>query len=322
MRPYRCSSVSLFLLSLGAACALGLWRSAGASRPPGAPAGTPATAPASLPASAPATQPGTFRVASFNVLYVNRDLKAVAETIRKADADVVCLQETNAASEKHLREALGKMYPHATFQPGGAAGGLGILSKTPLRNVRHLPAKFGWFGTHVCEANLGGRAVQLVNAHLTATVPPENATVVDTLRLWAATEAVRAKEIPYIVENTNPRLPRLIAGDLNAMPNGTAPRFLRDKGFLDSLASCRQDHEKVTTWKCERKGIELSLRLDYVFHTKDIQSTDCQVLPCAASDHSLVVSTLRWAPASTRPAATGPSARPDANRPAGGRRIP
>jgi endonuclease/exonuclease/phosphatase family metal-dependent hydrolase len=314
MRSGRDKVVAVFLLGLGALwtaealrAAEGPARRAAGSRPSGAPTSIPASA----PASAPATQPATFRLASFNVLYENRDLKAVAETIRKADADVVCLQETNDQSEKILREQLGKMYPHATFQSGGGgASGFGILSKTPLRNVKHLPPKFGWFGTHVCEANLAGRAVQLVSAHLTASTPPANASAAEVLRLWGLREAVRAKEIAYILENTDPRLPRLIAGDLNAQPGDSAPRFLKDKGFVDSLASARADHEKVTTWSGSLGGMQLAFRVDYVFHTKDIQSTDCQVLPCAASDHSLVVSTLRWAPACTRPAATGPAAAP------------
>ena len=279
----------------------------------GGPPQRPAPAPATPPASVPATSPATFKVATFNVLYENRDLKAVAETIRKSGADVVCLQETNEAAEKSLREQLGKTYPHATFKPGAGASGFGILSRTPLRNVKHLPPKEGWFGTHLCEANLAGRAVQIIDAHLTASTPPAGASVAEIARVFNQREAIRAKELAYILKNTEANLPRLIVGDFNAMPGGTAPQFLRDKGFLDSLASARADHATVTTWRGSLGGINLSARVDYVFHTKDLQSTDCQVLPSVASDHSLVVSTLRWAPAASRP---------DANSPATSLRIP
>ena len=199
----------------------------------GGPPQRPAPAPATPPASVPATSPATFKVATFNVLYENRDLKAVAETIRKSGADVVCLQETNEAAEKSLREQLGKTYPHATFKPGAGASGFGILSRTPLRNVKHLPPKEGWFGTHLCEANLAGRAVQIIDAHLTASTPPAGASVAEAAQLAniaagiavgrVGTAAVSQKELLDALDGDWP----LIAADRNrqaaAAGAGSAP---------------------------------------------------------------------------------------------------
>lgn len=291
------------MLSLLAGAAALLLREAGgqpARNLPSRPAAAPTVV--SAPASRPATHPASFKVATFNILYVNRDLKAVADTIRAADADVVCLQETNDPSERYLRAQLGKVYPYATFRNGEAACGFGVLSKVPLRNVKHLPAKFGWFGTHVCEANLAGRAVQIVDVHLQPTVPPENANLAQAVALWARGEATRAREIEYILQNTSAKLPRLIAGDFNAMPEWSATTVLKQKGFVDGLASACKDHAKMTTWKGGRKDTELSLRVDYVFHPPALRTTEARILPCGASDHSLVVCTLSWAAPATAPA--------------------
>ena len=63
------------------------------------------------PASGPTTKPNVkFTVATYNINYGNVDLKKIARIIRKADADLVCLQETNRQSEKHLRRALRRKY--------------------------------------------------------------------------------------------------------------------------------------------------------------------------------------------------------------------
>jgi endonuclease/exonuclease/phosphatase (EEP) superfamily protein YafD len=255
----------------------------------------PAAARAGASASAPATKPADFKVATFNVLFLNRDLKALAKAIQQADADVVCLQETNAESEKSLREQLGKAYPHAFFQPDGKAGGLAFLSKAPLANVRYIPAKFGWFGAYACEAKLDGRPARIVNVHLTANVPPPHASPLNLAALWIKREAVRGQEIEYILAATDANIPRLIAGDFNALPKGAAPSFMRDKGFIDSLAAACKDHETLTTWSDTLGKIRIAFRVDYVFHTGAIESAGCRVLPCDASDHSLVVSGLRWA---------------------------
>jgi endonuclease/exonuclease/phosphatase family metal-dependent hydrolase len=262
----------------------------------------PPAAPAKRPQSGAASTPTSFKVASFNILYVNKDLKAIAATIRQADADVICLQETNEDSERFLRGQLAKTYPFMTFQGADFAGGLGILSKVPLRNVRRVPPKFGVFGTAICEANLAGRSVQIVDAHLYPTIPPRDANLRTLLRAWQQAEAVRAKEVPYILDGTPTRLPRIFAGDLNCQPGGTATELLKDKGFLDSLVTSGRDPNGVTTCKETFQGMTMGFRLDYVLHTKELSATDCQVIPTPASDHALVLATLRWAVPASQPA--------------------
>ena len=170
--------------------------------------------------------------------------------------------------------------------------------------------------------------------HLQPTIPPAKATLPEILKLWGQAESVRAKEIAYILQSTDGNLPRIIAGDFNAMPGGaapdalkgkgpadgnavpagSAPEFLKGKGFIDSLAAARPDHAKVTTWKGTFQGLSVGFRLDFIFHTKDIASTACQVLPTDASDHDLVVSTLRWAAASQPSSGAAPAT---ATQPAG-----
>lgn len=110
--------------------------------------------------------PKKLRVASYNINYGNANLKAVVEAIKKADADVVALQETNRTSERYLRKHLRKHYRHMHFEHAKRAGGFAFLSRFRLEKVRHLPRTVGWFGTYVATVKFEGRDVHLANVHL------------------------------------------------------------------------------------------------------------------------------------------------------------
>ncbi len=65
-----------------------------------------------------ADEPHPFTIATYNILYRNRDLPKLVTTLRETAADVVALQETNPESEKFLREKLAREYPHMAFRAG------------------------------------------------------------------------------------------------------------------------------------------------------------------------------------------------------------
>lgn len=256
------------------------------------------------------TAAGTFRIATYNILYVNKDLKAIAATIRKSRADLVCLQETNNKSARFLRKELKGVYPHAHFSRSSGPGGFAFLSKTPLKKIQYLPRKFGHFGTLMCQVELAGKTVQIVNVHLIATNPGGKRNPWALLKLLGRTELARARQIAHIHGKLPEKMPVVLAGDLNSLPDWAAPTFLKSKGLIDSLASARKDHKNVVTWKWARKGASLALRIDYIFHTADIRTLAGKVLTSSASDHYLQVSTMRWAPKAASQPATRPAASP------------
>lgn len=276
-----------------------------------APQAAPTSRPKSQPATAPA--PATLKVATYNILYLNKDLKGIVRSIRKSGADVVCLQETNRKSAAFLRRELKKPYPHTRFRNGFRAGGFGFLSRRPLTHVRYLRPRFGPFGSHYCRVKLGGKDVQIVNVHLVATLPVTRDPR-QWLRIWIFTEALRARQIARICKDLPADMPVVIAGDLNSMPAWNAPQFLKDKGYVDSLASARRDHAEVVTWTGKVKGVTLSLRLDYIFHNRRLKTLDSRVLPSNASDHHLLVSTVALAPKGAPTSRPAPSSQPAARR--------
>ena len=239
-----------------------------------------------------------FTIATYNINYGNVDLKAVVETLRKANADIVALQETNRESAAYLRKALANSYPYAAFhEVGNGAGGLAILSKTPLERAKYTPSTTGgWFGTQTARVVLGDRELLVVNVHLTATVPLLAKNVKELVELALKTEATRKKEIRGIVGQVPKRWPTIVLGDFNSIPLlSGAPGFMKGNGFEDSIGAVVENADQKATWHWRLKGEAYRGRLDYIFATRmGAKAKSGQIIESEASDHYLVTCEYEW----------------------------
>ena len=247
-----------------------------------------------------------FAVATYNINYGNVDLGVVVSTIHKAQADLACLQETNAASQRYLQRSLKREYPYVRYRNDNqAAGGFAFLSKVPLNDYQYVPAKYGWFGASLCRLKLGGRDVQVANVHLQAWVPRGGGSLMGLLGQVQATERVRMKEIAYLYGKLSKTMPVIVAGDFNAPPDFGSAKYLARRGYVDSLASAGKNSKngkngkktrRPDTWHWFWRGVQWRFCLDYIFHTRHIKTDTCRVVVSKASDHYLVVSRFSWAP--------------------------
>jgi endonuclease/exonuclease/phosphatase family metal-dependent hydrolase len=267
---------------------------------------TPTTRPATRPATQPATV--TFTVATYNINFGNPNLKGIAGTIRKADADVVCVQESTAAARGYLTRHLQRLYPHMRFRDGRYAEGFAFLSRVPISHLKFLPRTAGYFGTWLCQVKLGGRQVQIANVHLQPTLPPRKADLRELWKRFVSTERTRLREIAALHKKLSKTLPVIVAGDFNAPPMLPTAAFLTERGFTDSFASVTEDAARYHTWHWHWQGVHWRQRLDYIFHSKHMRTQSSRILPSSASDHYLVVSRLCWAPKAGASPTTTPAA--------------
>ena len=245
----------------------------------------------------PPSREGTFSVATYNVNWGNVDLRDTVATIRKAGADLVLLQETNAESEAYLRRQLRGAYRYMLFH--GHRGQLGaerfgILSKQPVNKLRFMPPKHGLFGFWIGQTELAGRKVQIVNVHLDPVRLPARGAILSLAKAFADLEATHKREIEYIQQSLTPDLPTLIAGDFNSMASGVAPQSLMKKGFADSFASVTDKADQHPTGRWRFGRTEFAARIDYIFHTGQFSTAESRIVENASSDHALLVSRLRW----------------------------
>ena len=239
-----------------------------------------------------------LRIATYNINWGNVGLPAVVEAIRESDADVVCLQETNAESARFIRQTLSRTYPVIRFYGSVQkyrAAGFGLLSRIPLLSETFLEADGGLFGSCLLELDHMGGAVQVVNVHLQPVIfdrqRGENGLLAVKDALLDA-EAVHKKEIEHILPHLETDRPSIIVGDFNSLSSFQSPTILRERGYVDSFASVTANADTHPTWHWPTKLGNVSLRIDYIFHSPHWQTAESRVVATEGSDHYLVVSTL------------------------------
>jgi endonuclease/exonuclease/phosphatase family metal-dependent hydrolase len=271
---------------------------------------------ATMPTSAPASEPAEENrwratVATLNVYFDNQFPDLAVTAIRDSKADVIFLQETTARLEQRLRKELKDSYPHMFFKGGSGripTDRFSILSRNPIEKPRFLPPKQGLFGTVIAQTVIDGRRLQLANVHLKPLLLPSNARPAQYLQAFRALDKAHEAEIRYIVQNLDPKLPTILAGDFNSIPGSSAPRLLSEKSFRDAFkprAEEGTDHDGgPPTWQFDSQLGPVRLRIDYVFYSKELAVRGGDVVRGTGSDHSLVIAELGWADevTSTKPA--------------------
>ena len=86
-----------------------------------------------------------LKVVTYNVNFGFVQSQNVTDFLIDANADIVCLQETHSYWETSIKQALGGIYPYSVFEAWSGAGGIAILSKQSLRNIKLIEPSAGWF---------------------------------------------------------------------------------------------------------------------------------------------------------------------------------
>lgn len=271
--------------------------SCSSSSPPPAPSDPPSPHPTNQPPVAgsglgdagppldeSADHPFAVRVATYNVNFGVRTSAINAAAIRNSAADVVLLQETTAASERHLRSELAEAYPHARFHHCCRAGGLGILSRWPIRSISLHDSPIGWFPAWVIVVDSPAGPLQFLNVHLKPPVKRGGS----RLRGFLTSSPERAREMTAYLRVLDPNLPTIIAGDFNEA-RGRVVEVIEESGFRSIL---NERNPRAATWAWKVRGLWLRLQLDHIAYGRRFVPLDVAVSDSSDSDHFLVAATL------------------------------
>lgn len=235
-------------------------------------------------------------VATFNVFYGNRDLSGVATAIAATQADVVCLQETNAESERFLRGQFSMRYPHQAYHGSVGQGGFGVLSVVPLSDFRVIPPTHGLFGSWLFRAVWTDTFVEFAVVHLHPPDVDQATSLAGVMRMFERSEEIQSREIAALWQHLNPDRPLVVLGDFNGFASGPAVGFLRDRGLSDAVAARGDREGRVCTWSPPGLDGLLCLRIDHVLYSRHFRSDSVRVVPTRASDHRPLVVTLQLNP--------------------------
>lgn len=205
--------------------------------------------------------------------------------IEAGRVDVVFLQETNASWERSLRAAFGVAYPHMAFYPRGGAGGIGFMSRLPVRTQQLIkPEGDGWFPALrlVLESPLG--LVQALVVHLRPPVSDGGSFIAGHFTV----PAIHEQEIAGFCQALDRSLPTLVVGDFNEEPDGRAIAYLaraewKMKSALPEFAPGRR------TWHWPTSLHTFEGQLDHILYDIRLEPLSAEVMEAGRSDHFPVV---------------------------------
>jgi endonuclease/exonuclease/phosphatase family metal-dependent hydrolase len=243
-------------------------------------------------AGAPAPKaPTTFSVMTYNVHYHMPGPDSTLAALRAADADIVCLQETTPAWEDRLRRGLADRYGHILFRHMGGAGGLGVLSKWPVREQVYHQCSGTWHPGWLIEVDTPGGPLAIFNLHL----HPPKARGADGvwragIRGYFESKPIRRRQIEELLGKIDADCRPLIVGDFNEAESAKAVTYAcRTRGLRSALA---EFDPSASTWHSRDTLIPLRARLDHLLYPDTLRCLDARVLRQGGSDHYPVVGTF------------------------------
>jgi endonuclease/exonuclease/phosphatase (EEP) superfamily protein YafD len=230
-------------------------------------------------------------VMSYNLNFGVAGDEGTVDLIRKGDADVVFLQESNDTWERAIRARLADVYPHMVFRRASRrAGGLGFLSRYPLHPAQYEQSPIGWFPAWraLVDGPLG--PMQLLNLHLR----PPGRDGGSYLRGYVTSQEPRLEEARAHAALLDPALPAIIAGDFNEDASGRSVRFLAERGFESALP---RFHQGAPTWRWQTRMGLVRWQLDHILTDRSLEATAAWVMDGGASDHLPVLARVARRPA-------------------------
>jgi endonuclease/exonuclease/phosphatase family metal-dependent hydrolase len=232
------------------------------------------------------TEPN-ITIVTYNVNYGFVHPKNVIDFLIAADADIVFLQETHIYWEAALEEALAGAYPYAAFEDWDGAGGIAILSKHSLENIKFVKPTAGWFPALRADAQTPIGTIQLLNVHLK---PPVSDSGSVSVSAYYEAPEIHLQEISDFLTTTDPNKPLIVAGDFNENEKNRAIRWLLDQGFTDAL-STYDKRSKTWIWRTSG-GLTLTNRYDHIIVNDHLHCAGAAVIPVKASDHMPVLAVI------------------------------
>lgn len=245
--------------------------------------------------------PTHFSVLQINVNSRNKHFDKVLAIVEKHKPDIVCVQEVSPGWDSFLTAHLKAMgYEYRVAQPRTDDFGIGIYSRLPIKfsqviqsapqsETQHFPVPAAFA---VCK--LGDQSLSVISVH---PLPP----------LSEEAFALRNEEFAAINAARDAKIkdPFIIAGDLNCSPWSYYFNkvLLRSKVNNTALGFGLQ-----TTWPSGQP--HLGIPIDHVLASKDLITTNYQVLGACGSDHLPVLVQMALKPPAALEAEKGKSPVP------------
>jgi len=217
------------------------------------------------------------------------DLDAIIDEINASEADIIALQEVNRGQVmsgmvdnlKYISDRVGMKYYYGSTYEDKLLGNAFLTNLTveSFSNDIYTVNKEDQRGYLSIDVNYNGKTLTFVNTHLNYIVdePEYNR------------KSVRYEQVEELLLTYENEPYTILLGDMNNTPDSEEMQMIYDKGYIDTLMLYGLS-ETPTFWAGLDGDAE---RLDYIFTTSDISTSNSMIIQSRASDHKPVIAVLQ-----------------------------
>jgi vancomycin resistance protein VanJ len=221
---------------------------------------------------------------TFNMLWSNKDYSAIAKMVAANNPDIIGLQEVPPNGEGILTQIFASSYPYHAFRPIEESHNVAILSRFPIEDATMLPnPPF----PRALQATLildNGRPLQVIVAHFVPNYP-----VNELVKLAQGWYTLRGEQVSYLQGLIRQRkVPNIMLCDCNFTETSETYAGVRDV-MHDSFYDVGWGLGHSMLGQFFPVG-----RIDYIWHTKELQAINAYVASGGGSDHLPVVARLQF----------------------------
>lgn len=229
-----------------------------------------------------------LKVMSFNLLWSNQDYAKIAQLLRQTKPDLLGVQELQPNQLTNFLKAIAPNYPYYAIHPVDRFHTVALFSRLPIETTKPLSEPPIERGIQAI-VRIGNQRINVLVTHLA----PNNMPLFPIHQFIAETRdryARRAAETTYLKELVQQRsLPTVMLCDCNLTDTSEAYQQLR-QGLRDSF----QERGQGLGHTIFANGIPFPIqRIDYIWHSDEIEAIDAFVAPESGSDHLPIVATLK-----------------------------
>ncbi len=224
-----------------------------------------------------------IKAMTFNMLFNNVDYDSITKMVTENNPDIIGLQEVRSQTVPILIKRFAKDYPYHAFHPVELSHNVGILSRFPIDKFIALPAPPIQRAIQVTLRLNNGESIDAIVAHLTPSYPLYK--FLKLAKYWYTSRAAEASYLSNIVKQYNQ--PLIVMCDCN---------FTDTSETYSQMYDVMNDSFREVGWglgHTSRGRFFPIARIDYIWHTKQLQAIDGYVGKHAGSDHLPVIAKLQ-----------------------------
>ena len=239
----------------------------------------------------------TINVATYNVARFGREAASfiahdILSEMKSEHVDVLCLQEYNdEVGDKKNVDIYKELYPY--YAKG--KNDMIIFSRFPIRKTHNMPFEDTNNSAMWAEIDVNGKRLRIINAHLETTGfnrtmhkagklmlqghnVEENALIKAIYGNYTLGMIVRAGQAVQVAnEVRNSQVPCIVCGDFNDVPYSYVYNTMLGN-LVDGFKECGSGF--MYTYR----GSKI-VRIDYIFHDKQLEGIKYYKMPLTYSDH-------------------------------------